>query len=227
MSNIQVGDTVKVRAESCATLHRWSSLRGLGIFNGEEDQLHKVIEVTPFNLRVQGMTPDTGWNIVRFEKVEVTAVPNSAPSVSPFVNARQAAWDRYQDTRRKQGAATYIDGPVRKYHDHAFEAGMLHGINQTKAQQAAQTTIALARHNDPATSKAAANGVKAGKLKDLVLGALALRPMTGKEIALHTGRALNSITPRFAPLHRAGLIHVYAGRGGETVWKLGNGVLSN
>ena len=85
----------------------------------------------------------------------------------------------------------------------------------------------LARRSDPETSHVAAEGMarKAGRIRDLIL--IELRdngPMNGSELSLRTGVALNSVTPRFASLRRAGLIHAAGGRGRETVWAIGNGV---
>lgn len=87
----------------------------------------------------------------------------------------------------------------------------------------------LARNTDPQTSHDAAATVGGGKLVDLILRELSwpaaeLAGMTGKELANRTGRSLNSITPRLAPLRRAGLIHPAGKRDKQIVWKLGNGV---
>jgi hypothetical protein len=95
---------------------------------------------------------------------------------------------------------------------------------------------ALARTTDPQTSHDAAAKVGGGKLQDLILATLqawrdkdlaageAVSGGTGKELADHTGRPLNSITPRFAALRRMGLIHASGRRDKQIVWKLGNGV---
>ena len=95
---------------------------------------------------------------------------------------------------------------------------------------------ANARSTDPATSKVAASAVSGGKLCDQIIGALQAKASlcadmfkaedgcTGKELATVTGIALNSVTPRFAQLRRAGLIHAKGSRDGQTVWKLGNGM---
>jgi hypothetical protein len=87
----------------------------------------------------------------------------------------------------------------------------------------------LARNTDPQTSHDAAATIGGGKLVDLILRELSwpaaeLAGMTGKELANRTGRSLNSITPRLAPLRRAGLIHADGKRDKQIVWKLGNGV---
>lgn len=60
-----------------------------------------------------------------------------------------------------------------------------------------------ARSNDPATSK---GKCKVNKYEQAVLDVLAGAHHTGKEIAAVSGQPLNSITPRFAPLRRKGLI---------------------
>lgn len=237
MSNIQVGDLVKVANQaSFDMLERWSKRNSLDIFKDIE-QLHEVTGVCDRGyIRVGDMSANEGWSAHRFVKVtpkavspERTAEINNALGIpSPFVKARQEAWDRFLASRRKANQyLPFPDGLVRTTHDAAFEAGVLHGIKQAQAQQAAQTTIALARHSDPATSKAAAKRVKGVTLESLVLKALEFRNMTGKEIAVHTGVPLNSVTPRLAPLRRKGLIYAYAGRGGETVWKIGNGIFTS
>lgn len=84
----------------------------------------------------------------------------------------------------------------------------------------------VARTSDPATSYKAAQGMgrKAGRIRDLILVELRHRSLTGSQLAVLTGVALNSITPRFAGLCRAGLIHAADGSGRETVWAIGNGV---
>lgn len=60
-----------------------------------------------------------------------------------------------------------------------------------------------ARRTDPATSK---GNRKVNKYEQAVLDVLAGAHHTGKEIAAVSGQPLNSITPRFAPLRRKGLI---------------------
>lgn len=60
-----------------------------------------------------------------------------------------------------------------------------------------------ARSNDPATSKGKR---KVNKYEQAVLSCLASGPKTGKEMVAICGFPLNSITPRFAPLRRKGLI---------------------
>lgn len=67
--------------------------------------------------------------------------------------------------------------------------------------------IAHARHSDPETSHEAARSVDANALERIVLGAIKrLGGATIKEVALHTGQAEVSISPRFAPLRKKGLI---------------------
>lgn len=85
---------------------------------------------------------------------------------------------------------------------------------------------AYARLTDPQTSKDAAKKAGGGNLKDIVLLHIQQEPsgVTGKELAYRTGKPLNSITPRFAQLHRAGLIHGKGKRDRQIVWHIGNGV---
>jgi hypothetical protein len=82
--------------------------------------------------------------------------------------------------------------------------------------------VALSRVSDPATSKAAAEVItrKAGKIVDVILTELHSGNFTGKQLSQRTGIPLNSITPRFAKLHRTGVIHAASGSGRETVWAL-------
>ena len=84
-----------------------------------------------------------------------------------------------------------------------------------------------ARSNDPATSKAAAKAVKPKKagIKVTILDLLEKYQagLTGEEMARHTGYRLNSVTPRFAELHRDSKIKVNRDvptRSGQTVWVL-------
>jgi hypothetical protein len=83
-----------------------------------------------------------------------------------------------------------------------------------------------ARAADPQTSHDAAAKVGGGKLVDLILVALTNNPqgLVGKDIAIAVGRPLNSITPRFAPMRRAGYIHAAGKSEKQIVWKIGNGV---
>lgn len=70
--------------------------------------------------------------------------------------------------------------------------------------------VPSARANDPATSKAAAKGIKVKKasIKDVIIDLLLKYKtgLTGQEIAEYSGFRLNSITPRFAELRRANLV---------------------
>lgn len=77
--------------------------------------------------------------------------------------------------------------------------------------------VPTSRSNDPATSKGER---RVNKYEQVVFAALVMHRgwykvgppairvegMTGKELALFTNLPLNSITPRFAPLRRKGLI---------------------
>lgn len=67
-----------------------------------------------------------------------------------------------------------------------------------------------ARRSDPETSKAAARQTNATHLSALVLTVLQLSiaPMTAAEVADALDLDLQSVTPRFKPLARAGLIEV-------------------
>lgn len=62
------------------------------------------------------------------------------------------------------------------------------------------------RHTDPETSKEAAK-FDVTKLEGEVYAVLRDRPSTAEEIAQALGKALPTITPRFAPLIRKGLIY--------------------
>lgn len=64
-----------------------------------------------------------------------------------------------------------------------------------------------ARRQDPDTAKRAARAVEAEEISVLVTYCLRQHgPQTAEEIADRLGRELGSITPRLAPLERAGLI---------------------
>lgn len=80
------------------------------------------------------------------------------------------------------------------------------------------------------TSVAAAASMKphAGRLRDVVLQAIAAAPATDEEIALRTGLAGNTVRPRRVELQRAGLVEecgkrkTASGRN-AVVWKVTNG----
>lgn len=70
-----------------------------------------------------------------------------------------------------------------------------------------KTEHGLARRTDPQTSKVAAAHVDAGELEMVVLHCLYKHGnKTAEEITTITGRAIDSITPRTAPLKRKKLI---------------------
>jgi hypothetical protein len=79
-----------------------------------------------------------------------------------------------------------------------------------------------ARISDPATSHAAAAKVKAGPLRERICVALLKGGnMTGTELAALLHARLNSVTPRFAELAKAGRIKDSGRtRGGEIVWQV-------
>lgn len=79
-----------------------------------------------------------------------------------------------------------------------------------------------ARHTDPQTSKDAAKNTDATHLEGIFVDCLRrYGPCTGKDVAEHTGIALNSITPRMAPLRRKLLIEDSGQRKDrQIVWKL-------
>lgn len=66
----------------------------------------------------------------------------------------------------------------------------------------------LARRTDPATSHEAARAVKVGKLQLIVLQELRSSGggLTIKELKLVSSTPMESISPRFAPLRKNGLI---------------------
>lgn len=62
------------------------------------------------------------------------------------------------------------------------------------------------RHTDPETSKEAAQ-FDVTRLEGEVYAVLRIQPSTAEEIAQALGKALPTVTPRFAPLKRKGLIY--------------------
>lgn len=68
-------------------------------------------------------------------------------------------------------------------------------------------TYGAVRRIDPETSKAAAKEVRANELELVFLACLRRHgPSTAEEVTDLTGRPIDSITPRGAPLKRKGLI---------------------
>jgi predicted transcriptional regulator len=77
----------------------------------------------------------------------------------------------------------------------------------------------LARKTDPATSQDAAAGVNSTKLEAMILMVLrAYGPKTMHDVAAITGKPLVTLSPRFAPLRRKGLIHEAGRTGRRTIW---------
>lgn len=156
----------------------------------------------------------------------------AAPKSAGFVNARQAAWDAYADSRAKL-VGTRPAGVAQMRFDAGYERGYLDGVLAHKAKSldmlppSVRLEQAVARASDPQTSQDAAVRVSrmVGRIADAVMITLHARgPMTGSELAEFTGIPLNSITPRFAQLRRRGLIHAAGGTGRETKWAIGNGI---
>jgi DNA-binding MarR family transcriptional regulator len=66
---------------------------------------------------------------------------------------------------------------------------------------------AYARRSDPHTAHEAAQRVNVTDLESVVLEALrALGPSTSHEVAAHTGLDLVTVSPRFKPLEKKGLV---------------------
>lgn len=136
---------------------------------------------------------------------------------SKFLASRQAAWDKFAESRRRIGMPVLPDGLARKAHDHAFEAGYLAGILKQKAE-----VVPV-----PAAIKPIE-----GKLQDLILTSLKLSgPASAETMAKRIGRNLNSVSPRFITMYRKGLVHVHSGepaahgKGVRNVYAIGNGVV--
>ena len=86
------------------------------------------------------------------------------------------------------------------------------------------TDCGRARTTDPATAIAAAR-IRRLSLRELIVDKMrynfTYNGWTGKELAVHLDRPLNSITPRFAELLRAGAIKDSGQRrDGQIVWVL-------
>ena len=79
---------------------------------------------------------------------------------------------------------------------------------------------AHARRSDPETSKAAAKGVNASRYELVVLNALEYGPATIREIETRTGVHYGTISPRFAPLVKRGLIEVVGRKDRRQVYQL-------
>jgi len=97
-------------------------------------------------------------------------------------------------------------------------------------EQAINNALGLSRKTDPATSQAAAEVCRPLSLQQVILYWLTLAEvappgeqggLTGKEIASRSERPLNSITPRFAQLVKAGKIKDSGlRRDKQIVWRL-------
>jgi predicted transcriptional regulator len=83
------------------------------------------------------------------------------------------------------------------------------------------STTALSRSTDPSTSQTAAVRIKGTELEAVVLAAVeALGTATYKEVASYTGRQGVTVSPRFRPLARRGLIQATGERrDGCRVWR--------
>lgn len=225
MNTFNVGDNVICR-DNPADQHRLKS-------SGFDYLQPQIVASTNEHdcITLEGAAEPEDWfAMARFEAHTVQgAAPVEAKAVSPFVLSRQLALDAYGDSRKRLGAWHGDQSPRGQGFTSGYEAGYKDGILAAKAQAfTGQFSAAtMARDSDPQTSKDAAQAVarKAGKIAHVLLQTLGHHgSLTGKELAALTGIPLNSITPRFAQLRRAGLIHAVGGTKGETIWSLGNGV---
>jgi DNA-binding MarR family transcriptional regulator len=78
---------------------------------------------------------------------------------------------------------------------------------------------ALARHRDPATSRAAAARVQAPTIAAKVLAELANGPGTTHELAARLGMSLVTVSPRMKPLEAANRVERAGERDGRTIWR--------
>ena len=79
---------------------------------------------------------------------------------------------------------------------------------------------AAARRSDPQESHDAAARVPVAERERQVMEALRAGPATMHEVAERLGMPLTSISPRFAPLFRKGLVRKCGRRDGRTVWEV-------
>ena len=79
--------------------------------------------------------------------------------------------------------------------------------------------VPRARRADPDTSRAAAARIDGTTLCDRVLAELSRGDATTHELAARMGLSLVTVSPRLAPLRRAGLVVEAGKRDGRTVWR--------
>lgn len=138
---------------------------------------------------------------VRVVSAERTAAINQAlglPIGAAFVTARQAAWDRYRDSRAKvTGNNIPSNGPRQEGYEQGFADGFA----------ARDPQVAALRLMQPAPVVR-----KAGKLADLIVASLRDEgPASAETLSKRIGRPLNSVSPRTRSLIDHGLIHVSGG----------------
>lgn len=147
-------------------------------------------------------------------------------TTSPFVAARQAAWDKYRESVTRRSLYTPPDGGSRhEGFTEGYNLGALEGIKHARSQIAP----ALARNTDPENSHDAAAAVKVKAIIDAITRSLRNEgPGTAHEIAKRIGLPLNTVSPRFATMKRNGICHVAhgirVGRSHRSVYAIGNGV---
>lgn len=146
-----------------------------------------------------------------------------------FVTARQKSLDAYAESRRRMGFGWHVGGPREQGFKEGFTYGVTYGMQLVRSQQAAFVpSEGLARANDPANSKAAAEGVKVKALYDLITRSLRdAGSGTAQDIANRLGLPLNTVSPRFAYLKRNGICYVSGGvrvgRSYRSIYAIGNG----
>lgn len=223
MNPFKVGDTVKVanayefsalniarpsKFQDAEQIHVVTCVKGdlIGFsdFYGVDWYSRRFVKVEPISVKGEGDMP--------------VAITDPVQYVAPnFNGARKATWDKYAESRVRSGK---VVSPAR-------QDGFLEGFAQgyaiatadAKARYMNVMDVAKARSTDPATSKEAAKGVKVGKLVDRILESLRDQgPGTAETIAQRLSVKLNSISPRFAPLKRQGIVFVISGEGGRSVY---------
>lgn len=83
------------------------------------------------------------------------------------------------------------------------------GIDPAELMPMTHVTPGMARVSDPETSREAAASVDTGRFEQAVVNALRSHPDSSiQDVVEITGERYRSISPRFAPLRRKGLIYV-------------------
>ena len=205
MSKFQVGDKVKIRPGISAT-HK-----GTKKDNFKYCEHHGVDPYDTYTVASVGdLTIDLVGVGVGFWPDRLESIEDWGKHKVAWNEQAQAQWTAYSRSRNLAGV-----GP-RSLYMAGWDA-----CQREKVAAMFDSTIALARKTDPATSQEAAGKVrmKAGVIRDLIIHHLTVHGgLTGTELAQKIGVPRDSVSPRIPQLVKAGRVELMGRRNGQNVY---------